>query len=486
MQHTLWAIVLVFLLQCWTSAQNLTERPPGRGKESPVSSPAVSVPLTVPAGTPLKVALDRDVRVHKVGQVVHGKTLEPIFAFHQMVVSAGSEVVGEVIDIQYISKKRRLFAAMNANLSPTRDVQIGFSELVLGNGDRIPIQTEVFPESIGGLKFVAAGPKNDSPEQARSNFPSRKIHQAGVQVKASWRNVRDRITAPQKVHRLGRYAFSRLPYHPQYLDTGSSFVANLKRPVDFGTTVVEPDLLTTIGSEPPLGSVVHAVLITPLSSATSKKGDVVQAVINQPLLVEGRLFFPEGCRLVGTVTQVRPASRFGRNGQMRIVFREIILPGGRQRKIEGELEGIVVAKSEHLKLDSEGGARVVTPEAGRIKAGLAVVKAASALADDRDYHGHISLGSKPGAATHPGGFNVRFLGSIASTLSHSGSVASGFSMYGASMSVYSHFLSRGRDVEYRQGMSMIVGFDPRGTGELVSDEGETIGLRARSRPFGPL
>ena len=38
----------------------------------------VSVAMSVPAGTPIKVALDSEVRIRYVGQSIHGKTTEPV------------------------------------------------------------------------------------------------------------------------------------------------------------------------------------------------------------------------------------------------------------------------------------------------------------------------------------------------------------------------------------------------------------------------
>jgi hypothetical protein len=40
-----------------------------------------SVALTVPKGTPLQIALDGEVRVQKVGQTIHGRIVQPVYAF---------------------------------------------------------------------------------------------------------------------------------------------------------------------------------------------------------------------------------------------------------------------------------------------------------------------------------------------------------------------------------------------------------------------
>ena len=72
-----------------------------------------------------------------------------------------------------------------------------------------------------------------------------------------------------------------------HIDAGTSFNADLVQPLDFGTEVVNAEVLTDIGTPPPTGSVVHARLVSALSSATAKKGDPVEALITEPLLVDG-------------------------------------------------------------------------------------------------------------------------------------------------------------------------------------------------------
>ena len=210
---------------------------------------------------------------------------------------------------------------------------------------------------------------------------------------------------------------------------------------------------------------MHAVLVTPLGSAKSKKGDLVEAVLTQPLVASDHLFLPEGSRLKGSVLQVRPARRFGRNGQLRIVFHQVVPPSGIEEKVEASLEGVHVAKGEHLQLDSEGGAQVTAPKTRYLTTAIAVMLASSSIGDGhgRDHDGDFRHGGGgdvgSGAANGASGF--RFVGTIVGAFAHSRVVASGFGFYGAAMSVYSHFLARGRDVVYPKDMSMMIGLGTR-------------------------
>jgi hypothetical protein len=105
------------------------------------------VVLTVVKGSPLQVALDREVRVRKVGQPVHGRIVESVYAFDHIVVPVGSEVIGKVTKIETLSGGKRTQAALNADFTPRRKVEISFDELVLADGRRFPLHTSVTPGS---------------------------------------------------------------------------------------------------------------------------------------------------------------------------------------------------------------------------------------------------------------------------------------------------------------------------------------------------
>ena len=83
---------------------------------------------------------------------------------------------------------------------------------------------------------------------------------------------------------------------------------------------------------------------------------------------------------------------------------------------------------------------------------------------DRDAGVHGVDGGDFGKGAANGASGFRFLGTIVGALSHSRAVTSGFGFYGAAMSVYSHFLTKGRDVNYPKDMSMVIGLGTRDSG----------------------
>src|SRR5581483_1409888 len=69
-------------------AQSQTPTPvqePALSKRTVAKPPASeTIPLIVPRGIPIQVALDKEIRVRKVGQTIHGKVIEPVYAFDKI------------------------------------------------------------------------------------------------------------------------------------------------------------------------------------------------------------------------------------------------------------------------------------------------------------------------------------------------------------------------------------------------------------------
>ena len=87
------AVFLMLICSTWLWGQTLETRPAETTSQPfnsvPLAAPVSSIPLIVPPGTPLKVALDSEVRVREVGQAIHGKTTEAVYAFDKLLIPAG-------------------------------------------------------------------------------------------------------------------------------------------------------------------------------------------------------------------------------------------------------------------------------------------------------------------------------------------------------------------------------------------------------------
>jgi hypothetical protein len=299
----------------------------------PDSNSATNVPaertiaLSVPTGTPLQIALDREVRVKKAGQTVHARLMQPVYAFDHLVLPAGAEVNGHISRIGSPGGKQLTLSILNADFTPPRPVEVAFDDIVIADGKRLPLHATVVPGSGQVIRLVDSGSAKGAP--AKSGL-SAKIDEA----KQEWRQAMSQIKQPGKMHRVVRLGIAQLPIRPQYIDAGTLYYADLQEPLNFGDESRKEEAFQAIGTLPPPGSLVRASLVTPLDSGTTKHGAPVQAVVSKPLFDGDHLILPQGTLLNGSVLQVRPAGHLKRNGQLRISFHELVLPNGPSVRVE--------------------------------------------------------------------------------------------------------------------------------------------------------
>jgi hypothetical protein len=417
-----------------------------------------TIPLTVPKGTAVQVVLDREVRIQKAGQSVHGRVAEPLYAFDKLVVPVGTEVTGRITQLEGVSGGKRTLDALNADFTPPRKVQIEFDDLELIDGRHITIHTTVTPGSGQVMQFVTAA--DAEKKKGVKGAASDKADQAKEEAKRRWDIAMKQVHEPGKMHKITKYAVAQLPVHPQYIDAGTVYFAELEEPLDFGAEPLTSEIATSINTPPPPGSFVHVRLMTGLSSATAQKGEEVDAVLSQPLFDGNRLVLPQGSRLKGSVVQVRPARRLSHNGQLRMGFHELVLPDGIEQKVEASLEGVQSGKGQDVKLDSEGGTEANSPKTRYLATGISVALAFAAARGDPDArNGDVSGNTNSRVAGGAGGFKL--VGIAMGAFVHSQPLGMAMGAYGASMSVYSHFIARGRDLVFPKNTAMGIAIGTR-------------------------
>ncbi|HKS83538.1 MAG TPA: hypothetical protein VJR23_18680 [Candidatus Acidoferrales bacterium] len=425
-----------------TPLPQLSKRPatPDPAPAQPVSE---TIPLTVPQGTPIQVVLDREVRVRKTGQAIQGHVVEPIYAFDKLVIPTGSRVTGSIIRIGDISAGKRTMAALDADFTPTHQIQLEFTEIRLPDGKQISIHTVVTPGSGRAIKFVTQS--DDAHKKNVKDLASEKAKEARTQAKTEWDTAMQQVKEPGKIHRIERAVVAESPVHPQYINAGTVYFAELQSALDFGSEPLTPELATSLSSPPPDGSFVHAWLVTPLSSATAQKGDEVEAILSRPLFDGTKLILPQGCVLKGSVVQAESARHFSRNGQLRFVFHDLVLPGGLDQKVDAILQGVQAGKADDVTLDSEGGAQASTPKTRYLSTGVAVALAMGANEDDPWNR------AKGGA----GGFKL--VGIATGLAIRSQPLGMAMGALGASRSIYMHFIARGHEVVFPKNTALQIG-----------------------------
>ncbi len=419
-----------------------------------------TVALTVAKGTSLQVALEKEVRIKRVGQCVHGVVVEPVYAFDRLVVPEGSKVRGEVTKIESVPNTRRTLAGLDGDFTPARQIELKFTDLVLSDGKHVALKTTVTAGSGQILKFSAA--PDEKSKKTVKDLASEKTKEAKQQARDQWDSAMKQLKTPGRVHRLTRYAEAQLPVHHQYIPAGTMYFAELEESLNFGSETLTPQVASSLGGVLPDGSVVHARLITPLSSATAKKGQDVEAVLTRPLLDGERLVLPQGSRLRGSVRQVQAARRMKKNGQLRIAFDQVMPPDGLEQKVQATLVGVQAGKDGNVKLDSEGGAEATTSKAryGSVALSLGLAAASVHHAGDSDGDGASPAGTTSGRmAGGIGGFKLA--GALMGAFVQSRAFGYTMGAYGAGMSIYRNFMARGHEVVFPKNTAMEISLGTR-------------------------
>src|SRR5690349_14673059 len=142
------------------------------------SAPVSVIVLKIPAGTPLRVALDERVRIKAPGQPVHGKVVETVYAFDQPVIPAGSAMTGRVAQIDAVGKSKRLQAYFNGNLTPPHGYRLDFDSVILPNGETRKLVTTVSAGTAEVVHLVA------SDSHKKKGIAARKVGEAKQEAEA--------------------------------------------------------------------------------------------------------------------------------------------------------------------------------------------------------------------------------------------------------------------------------------------------------------
>lgn len=401
-----------------------------------LASPGKAQEAMVKTGRPLRVMLDRRVRIGRIGQPVTATLIEPVYAFDRVVIPEGAKVLGHIARIDGESKGARVIALLGGNFTPNRVASLEFDVLVLPDGSEVKIQTRVNPGTAHVIQEVAGGQGDGIAARARREVAQRARHAISA------------VKRPGKAQRLKPALVNRLPYHPQHLEAGTIFDAELLSPLVFGRS--DPVEFAPPGTMPPPESILNARLLTGLDSAKSEHGAVVRAVLTQPVFSAAhQLILPEGTVLTGKVTFLRAARRFRRNGQLRFLFETMEIPGADSQALQGALYAAEASSDQRLVIDEEGGASISNSKSRFLAP--AIAGAAALVAVDHTEISDEGMGALTTEANVVGrgvkglsGFGLAGVG--LTFLSRPAAVA--FGAYGVARAVYVSLLGKGHDVVF--------------------------------------
>ncbi len=381
--------------------------------------------VQIAAGTPLSVELLQHTPM-KDGERLECRLLYPVYVENRIALPAGSVLRGRVIGLDR-DRSRRIHARLRGDFTPFRIPVVRFDQLQLSDGT---VQTLASDSATDGVPVLHLSPPAG---QKKGSFLSRQVAAAKQRVK----ETAALITAPGRGDRLVQFIYTQLPYHPQRIETGTTWTVALAEPLRVKQVEGAPHQATT-GLNGGKEWQLRAYLEQTISSATEKAGDTFQAFVAEPVFnADHSLAVPEGSLLIGEITQTKPARSFGRKGKLRFRFRELKLPGGFSQPVQGTLAGVDANKAEDLQIDSEGGIqqrsqnKVIVPLVLTLLAGRAFDNDGSQL-------GHSAVASN--------GFGI--VGRVVGIVASSRNVAAGIGIYGAALSFYDLWIARGHDVVF--------------------------------------
>lgn len=412
------------------------------------------IPLLVEAGRPLRVALDTRTRVKYVGQEVTATLVEPVFAHDRIVIPAGTKAIGHIERLQTEPAAARLRSFLGGDFSPPRVILVQFDRLLPIAAPPIPIRT-----SAGqGAENVVLQVADTSDEDGLAARARQEIAREAKHAIAA-------VKAPGKLERLKDALIGSLPYHPQFLAKGTVYMARLESTLDFGSAT--PIERAPPGTPVAPGSLLNARLITAVDSATAARGMRIEAVLTQPVLAaDRRLILPEGTTVAGEVTFTKPAGRFHRHGQLRLLFESVRAPGGDSEALVASLHSVESTMDDHLVLDDEGGATSGSSKARFVAPALAALAVAGSLHGRLDYD---TDGAGPemqyggvGSSTAGGFLGLGLLGVGLSQISRPMTLALG--AVGLGRTTYSAVFGRGRNISFPVDASIQIQLAPGARG----------------------
>jgi hypothetical protein len=422
---------IVFVLEC--HGQVLQGRP--STSTAPQTLPGIVATRSSPilaAGTTLQVQLSRS-RPMKAGEPLEATLLHPLFVDGKIVVAKGSLVEGQVIALAP-DRHTRTSARLHGDFTPFHQPQVRFNELVLPDGSNVPLDAPAVNNGAPVLELSSPGVQ-----------PHRSI------VSKGWNEVKNRtlqqigfFTEPGFGDRALQLLYHQLPYHPEQIPAHTAWTFELAQPLTLpgpSNGTLEAESGRKASPNAPAGPevwFVNALLKNPASSATSKVGEPVRALVVEPVYDRTHtLVVPQGSTLVGRVSVAKPAQSLGRNGKLRFSFQQILFPEGSGQSVDSALAGATTDKRQDLSIDAEG---TVTP---KNKSSVIVPLALTLLAGRAlDTDGNQTL--QAGVASN--GFGI--IGRIVGTAVGSRELAAGIGYYAAALSIYENWLTPGRDVVF--------------------------------------
>jgi hypothetical protein len=102
------------------------------------------------------------------------------------------------------------------------------------------------------------------------------------------------------------------------------------------------------------GTAAKIILLGGVSSSKSRPGDLFQARLVEPVLLDTKVVLPEGTLLKGKVVKSTPPRVLSRSGSLLLAFTDLTLQGGPDVPAVASVTGAEIDQRSHTKIDPEG------------------------------------------------------------------------------------------------------------------------------------
>jgi hypothetical protein len=284
----------------------------------------------------VKVQLNSPIKLSKLkpGDVVEGTLARDVYSSDRELFPAGSRVR---LAVDHMEKRRRTpndhWPWVVKAFTPRHEQYPVFKmATVSAASGESALQVSLI--SISRMREVHAQTKKKKPGQRADQSGEVEVSKAG-----------------------GLYGPAKLPAPMMVLE---AFSTDVKPAANSETAPASgPDLsdLETL----PAGTACKILLLGDVSASKSKPGDLLEARLIEPVLVNSRIVLPAGTLIEGKVVRKTPPRWGSRAGSIALTFTGLTLPGGNLIPITASLAGAELDRRSHTKIDSEGQLRGERP-----------------------------------------------------------------------------------------------------------------------------
>jgi hypothetical protein len=413
---------------------------------------------TIPAGTPLVLALDEHLPMRR-GELVRAHLLYAVYEDNDLLLDKGASVTGTVIALRP-DRSRRVRAVLGGDFTPFHTPVVRFTQITLPDGSTVPLFSS---EAANGAPIYRAV----APPPSKGSFLHREFD-AGLTVARSDAAI---FLGPGKGDRLLQFIYSQIPYHPERIEKDTAWTVETNTAVDLPAQRAIPPAAAPAARKPHFwepnpvvatprakdsGWIVQAYLTGPLSSETSSSGQTITAVVAEPVYnPDHSIAVPQGAMLTGTVTRARPARAFGKAGVLNFNFRQLEIPTGATQTVETRLTGADSAAD--IALSSEGAPKAKPQDKISVPLFLALLSGRPLDRDHRAGDSAHQLG-KDGVG---GAAGLGLVGTVVGLAGGSPNVAAGIGYWGAARAVYYRWIAHGQKITFAKDTRIVVETTPR-------------------------